>query len=1319
MRMPLNGLFPLVRLNEINFEQAAIRILPEEAARRLAVVPMRLDGNLLTVACTDPTNQNLLHELEMVCRREIQLVKASFPEIHTAINRMYQNESGAVSPDLGETLFRLGYLSQEGLKKLKSLQKDSDQSAFQLCREQALASEEQLAEAGGIYCSVPYLPADKMNLPYDLSFLIPWEMATQRQAIPLMWLDGMLVVGTPELQHGDRFLDIAESLKIPVQPVLCTYSDWKQLYRRFYLRGIENKLQKDLDVVAWLVKNREIPDIHPDTLQTLVHQTGRSLEQVLISRGICTRSQWLRAVSQLSGMKLLSEWKDYSKGLAAQENLAEVLPRSMAHRFSVLPLKVDEDHLFIAISEPDPRIIRLAEGFSDKEVTAFLLAREEIEKKLNNLYFQKSDRDLPVVADVSVILTKLGFLTKEKTAEIRATAVKNGISFSDEIVHEGLADENDLAQVLSLQTGIPYTHLDHVRFESNTLNQIPASLAYAHAMLPIWSTDSGLGLAVADPFNAEGFKAALQSIGKKVQVILAPRQTILASLQRLLGRKAEEAPDYRIMDLLKELVGEGILTQQNATQAMHEHTHGGVPLDRAISKFSRLPEKKVAQNIAKAIGTDFVELQLNEETVTRVDPLGNFHEKTIIHDPIEEKAARLFTFEEALNFSALPIQVKPEHVVVAFADPIFTDKLNEIETRLQQKIRPVFALRNEIEDGARRILGKKNIGTHLLLDGVITRGQLNDALEFAKNSGVRIGKALVNRGYVTEKLLYTYLAQQTSLPLYHLEEEQVDQELARAIPRVQAREFGILPIRKDKGRIILGTIDPFNTEALEQAKTQLGEQVEQVLITENDLESALEDFYKQDYLSQSISDLLERAPQDSAYRVLSTGQIIGLVLFALISAAWIWWNFTSYIILLNAFSTLFYITFSTYRFRLVYKALSHHMEVPVTQEEIQGLNDRDLPVYTLLVPVYKEAEVLPELLESLKKLDYPTTKLDILILMEEDDQATIDAFNIWNGPAHFRGLVVPFGQPKTKPKACNYGLIHARGDYVVIFDAEDVPQPDQLKKIIVAFSKSPPEVVCIQSKLNYYNMEQNLLTRWFTIEYSMWFDLLLPGLSASNAPIPLGGTSNHFKKAALVEVGAWDPYNVTEDADLGVRLFKRGYKTAIVDSTTFEEANSQIGNWIRQRSRWIKGYMQTWLVHMRHPFKLMREIGFKGFMSFQFIVGSTFFAALLNPVYWMLTTLWFFFELQFIQIIYPGLVFFLGVLCLFIGNFAFTYMNVAGALRRGLYSLIKVALISPIYWGLASVAAWVGFSQLLYKPHFWEKTKHGFYVEPKQEEPSK
>ena len=353
--------------------------------------------------------------------------------------------------------------------------------------------------------------------------------------------------------------------------------------------------------------------------------------------------------------------------------------------------------------------------------------------------------------------------------------------------------------------------------------------------------------------------------------------------------------------------------------------------------------------------------------------------------------------------------------------------------------------------------------------------------------------------------------------------------------------------------------------------------------------------------------------------------------------------------------------------------------------------------------------MLPALVAGLEGLNYPRTQLDILLLCEEDDEESIIAIEAMNLPPHFRLIVVPDAQPKTKPKACNYGLMLARGDVTVIYDAEDRPDPDQLKKVIVAFSKSNPNVTCIQAKLNYYNPDQNLLTRWFTTEYSMWFELLLPGLDADGAPIPLGGTSNHFITERLRDLGAWDPYNVTEDADLGIRLHKAGYRTAMVDSTTLEEANSDLKNWIRQRSRWIKGYIQTYLVHMRNPVKLLSQSGVKGFISFQLLVGGTF-IFLLNPIFWALTTIFFITQAGFIQALFPTFVFYLAASMLFVGNFVFLYLNVAGSIQRGLFGLAKYALLTPLYWGLMSLAAWKGFFQLITNPFYWEKTTHGLHT---------
>ena len=245
------------------------------------------------------------------------------------------------------------------------------------------------------------------------------------------------------------------------------------------------------------------------------------------------------------------------------------------------------------------------------------------------------------------------------------------------------------------------------------------------------------------------------------------------------------------------------------------------------------------------------------------------------------------------------------------------------------------------------------------------------------------------------------------------------------------------------------------------------------------------------------------------------------------------------------------------------------------------------------------------------------------MLFRSDDSKTVIAARWAISGKHMEIVTVPPADPRTKPKALNFGLQTARGEFVTVYDAEDRPEPLQLRKAVLAMRAAPEELGCLQARLSYFNPNQNLLTRWFTLEYATWFSQFLPGLVMSDAPVPLGGTSNHFRRQVIEDVGGWDPFNVTEDADLGMRLHRLGFRTAILDSVTWEEANSDFINWIKQRSRWYKGYIQTWAVHLRHPLTLYRQLGLRAFLEFNLFVGGTPLLALLNPVFWGMTILWF------------------------------------------------------------------------------------------------
>ncbi|MBV9101519.1 MAG: glycosyltransferase [Candidatus Dormibacteraeota bacterium] len=417
---------------------------------------------------------------------------------------------------------------------------------------------------------------------------------------------------------------------------------------------------------------------------------------------------------------------------------------------------------------------------------------------------------------------------------------------------------------------------------------------------------------------------------------------------------------------------------------------------------------------------------------------------------------------------------------------------------------------------------------------------------------------------------------------------------------------------------------------------------------------------------------------------------------------------------INSVIVVYFGAANLFKLSLVKRSLGNPCALEVTRDELNALDDRSLPVYTILLPLYHEPQMVPQLIAGIAELNYPAEKLDVKILIEEDDDETRDALIAFNPPSHFEVLTIPDIGPKGKPRACNAGLSRARGQYLVIYDAEDRPEPDQLRKVVIGFRNGPPEMICIQAKLNYFNRKYNVLTRWFTAEYSVWFDQLLPGLQSYDVAIPLGGTSNHFITQRLRELGGWNAYNVTEDADLGMRVFVRGWKTAVIDSTTYEEATSRVGNWIRQRSRWVKGYMQTYLYCMRHPIRLYRQMGMRAFVAFQLFFGAGTFCLLINPLYLALTVAWFGFHPHVIQLLFPGGLLYVCSASFFLGNAAFTIATVSGCYARRHYDDVKWAMLAPIYWLLMSVAAWKGCLQLIYKPYYWEKTKHGFCTLPEQ-----
>jgi glycosyltransferase XagB len=608
---------------------------------------------------------------------------------------------------------------------------------------------------------------------------------------------------------------------------------------------------------------------------------------------------------------------------------------------------------------------------------------------------------------------------------------------------------------------------------------------------------------------------------------------------------------------------------------------------------------------------------------------------------------------------------------------------------------------------ARRSSPPRQIGELLIAERLVTREQLEWALEVQARTGSRVGEVLVSAGVVSRPALYQALANLWRARYVDVTKLELDPALGRTInPSICARDLWV-PVARTAGGFTVATAQQPTTELRTSIERALAAPVDLVVTSEWDIDYALRQVCREAIVQQASYGLWQHDSELSARTVLSRGQgvVLATGLVALVAGLIIAPAHT--ITICMAIVAVGFFISVAFKFVVCLVGAYHENLVEVSDAEIAALDDADLPVYTILVPCYREANVVTQLMTNLACLDYPHEKLNILLLLEEDDDETRDAAAAAQPPSMITFVTVPAGQPQTKPRACNVGLIFARGEYLVIYDAEDRPDPDQLKRAVAAFRKGGPELVCVQAALNYFNADQNLLTRMFTLEYSFWFDYMLRGLASMKLPIPLGGTSNHFRTDELRLLGGWDPFNVTEDADLGIRAAALGQRVGVINSTTFEEANSAYGNFIRQRSRWIKGYLQTTLVHARHPIRLVRSVGIRQALGFVLLIAGTpiSFLALL-PLY-LVFGITLALNPATVSHFLPGWVLWVSLANLLVGNGMMVYVSMMGVFRRHSDRLVLWALLNPFYWLLHCLAAYKALGQLILRPHYWEKTDHG------------
>lgn len=584
--------------------------------------------------------------------------------------------------------------------------------------------------------------------------------------------------------------------------------------------------------------------------------------------------------------------------------------------------------------------------------------------------------------------------------------------------------------------------------------------------------------------------------------------------------------------------------------------------------------------------------------------------------------------------------------------------------------------------------------------------QLVDELAVeAHSSGVALIQAAIAAGLLKAPEFYDHLARKLSFAAAN------DAQPRIVLPSAPSKAWMLLErplaLALGSGEIAGLNAQTLPLDTLATLAAKLGEKRSHIrLLTRQKLIDAVTATYGQTLVSRAVMGLLKFRPDLSAktgvalWQSFSAAIVAGLFLGALTIAPPETLTLSAFV--LSAFFALAI----ALRFAAAFSLMLPQSRKMAPDGSL--LCDADLPRYSVFVPLFREAAILPHLARALSEIDYPPAKLDIKIVLESIDNETIEAALRLSFPGNVDFIIVPDCEPRTKPKALNYALQFATGELAVIYDAEDRPEPDQLRKAATVFHYAPPDLACIQARLDYFNATENWLSRQFTIEYASLFRGILPLLGRFGLPLPLGGTSNHFRIKILRELRAWDPFNVTEDADLGMRLHRAGYRVQTLDSTTFEEACCHSMAWIKQRTRWLKGWMQTFGVHMRSPSATLKEAGFMSFLAFHAYFAGIIVSALAHPLFYIVIThdalSGTLFETRtFCDRLLLGLalsIFFGG----YLANFLLGFLSLRGTRHRGLKAHL---FFIPLYWLFVSAAAYRALWQLLRAPFYWEKTTHG------------
>ncbi len=603
--------------------------------------------------------------------------------------------------------------------------------------------------------------------------------------------------------------------------------------------------------------------------------------------------------------------------------------------------------------------------------------------------------------------------------------------------------------------------------------------------------------------------------------------------------------------------------------------------------------------------------------------------------------------------------------------------------------------------------GRKPLGQILLDRGAITTGALGDALARQAGENARLGDILLANGLVSSRDLHAALAERHRTVVVDLQRDPPDVRLVDDLGVDFCIRHAIVPWKRVGGAIVLICSHPDEFPKIAATLPEGFRHPRLAVAPEADIQAALVSM-RHRALARRAENRVDDAVSCRTWEARAAGRLgIGLILFVV--ALFVLSPILGFAVL-TGWAVLTLVINSAVK--LIAAAIHLHRRQRVgrrTPDPVAidtGDPAQRLPTVSILVPLYKEREIAGRLIKRLEKLEYPRSILDICLVVEEDDTLTQNTLARAKLPPWMRQIIVPRGTVRTKPRAMNFALDFCRGSIIGIYDAEDAPEPDQIHKIVARFRAAGPWVACLQGVLDFYNPRTNWLSRCFTVEYATWFRIVLPGLERMGFAVPLGGTTVFFRRAALEALGGWDAHNVTEDADLGIRLARRGFRTELIETVTFEEANCHWWPWVKQRSRWIKGYAMTYGVHMRRPARLLSDMGWWRFTGVQFLFLGTLGQFILAPFLWSFWLLPLSLPHPLDGIMPMALIVVLGATFLASEVLTITVGVLAVSTRERKFLRPWVPTLH-FYYPLASIAAAKGLVELVARPFFWDKTRHG------------